>query len=90
MAASTTSYSKATDVITFNLVNEKQIRLTKKMFTQFLNIPNSPSFFKPNNDQIMFLFNEMGHQPPLTKISTSRSLDYPVCGISSLAFILGV
>lgn len=38
---STATYSKALDVITFNLVNDKKVRLTKKMFCQILEIPNS-------------------------------------------------
>ena len=34
VSGSTASYIKATDVITFNLVNETRVRLTKNMFTQ--------------------------------------------------------
>ena len=49
MAASTASYNYTTDVITFNLVNNKTVRLTKNMFIKFLNIPNNPPFFKPTN-----------------------------------------
>ena len=61
MAGSTAYYNKDTDVITFNLVNEKRVRLTKKMFTQILAIPNSSPFFQPTCAQILFMFNEMGH-----------------------------
>ncbi|KAL7601596.1 hypothetical protein Lser_V15G22692 [Lactuca serriola] len=77
MAASTASYNYATDVITFNLVNNKRVRLNKNMFIGFLNIPNNPPFFKPINSQIIFMFNEMGHQPSLEKISDFRKLGLP-------------
>ena len=49
MAGSIASYNKDTDIITFNLVNENRIRLTKKMFTQILEILNSPPFFQPSS-----------------------------------------
>ena len=45
MAGSTASYSKAIDVITFILVNEKKIQLTKKRFIKILAIPNSIPLF---------------------------------------------
>ena len=36
LAASTASYNHTTDVITFNLTNNKQVKLSKKMFVEFL------------------------------------------------------
>ncbi|KAL7598786.1 hypothetical protein Lser_V15G23126 [Lactuca serriola] len=77
MAASSASYNYATDVITFNLINNKRVRLTKKLFIEFLNIPKNPPFFKPINSQIIFMFNEMGHQPALEKISDFRKSGLP-------------
>ena len=77
MAASTASFNYATDVITFNQVNNKRVRLTKNMFIDFLNIPHNPPFFKPTNSQIIFMFNEMGHQPTLEKISDFRKSSLP-------------
>ena len=49
MDTSTATYNKATYIITFNLVNDKHMCLTKKMFSHFLELPNSPPFFKPTN-----------------------------------------
>ncbi|KAL7605237.1 hypothetical protein Lser_V15G14681 [Lactuca serriola] len=69
MATSTASYNYSTDIITFNLMNNKRVRLTKNMFIDFLNIPHNPPFFKPINSQIIFMFYDMGHQPTLEKIS---------------------
>ena len=77
MASSTASYNKATDVITFNRVNEKRIRLTKKTFTQIVEIPNSTPLFQPSSAQILFMFNKMGHQPPLIKISYFKKFGLP-------------
>ncbi|KAL7617007.1 hypothetical protein Lser_V15G03290 [Lactuca serriola] len=77
MATSTASYNYNTNVITFNLVNNKTVRLTKNMFINFLNIPNNPPFFKPTNSHIIFMFNEMGHQPTLEKISDFRKSSLP-------------
>lgn len=39
------------------------------MFIKILAIPNSPPFFQPTNSQLIFIFNEMGHRPPLDKIN---------------------
>lgn len=77
MAGSTSSYIKAMDVITFYLVNDKKIRLTKKMFIKILAIPNSPPFFQLMNSQVMFMLNETGHQPPLDKISKFKNSSLP-------------
>ena len=44
MVGSTSTYSKALDVVTFNLVNEKRFRLTKRIFAQILEIPSSHPF----------------------------------------------
>ena len=47
------------------------------MFSQFLGLPNSTPFFKPSNPHIMHMFNEMGHQPPLEKISDFKKSGLP-------------
>lgn len=77
IAGSTASYCKVTNAITFHLVSDKKVPLTKKIFTQILEIPNSPPFYKPSNIQIVYMFNEMGHQPPLTKISDIKQSGLP-------------
>ncbi|KAL7607148.1 hypothetical protein Lser_V15G19426 [Lactuca serriola] len=77
LAASTASYNHTTDVITFNLINNKRVKLSKKMFVEFLQIPNNPPFVKPVNSQIIHMFNEMGHQPELEKISDFRKSGLP-------------
>ncbi|KAL7602722.1 hypothetical protein Lser_V15G16687 [Lactuca serriola] len=76
-AASTASYNHTADVITFNLVNNKRVKLSKNLFVEFLEIPNNPPFVKPVNSQIIHMFNEMGHQPELEKISDFRKLGLP-------------
>ena len=76
-AGSTATYSKSMDVVTFNLVNDKKIRLTKKLFTQILDIHNSLPFYKVTNAQVIHMINEMGHQPPLTKISDFKKSSLP-------------
>ncbi|KAL7607644.1 hypothetical protein Lser_V15G16187 [Lactuca serriola] len=76
-AASTASYNHTADVITFNLVNNKRVKLSKNLFVEFLEIPNNPPFVKPVNSQIIHMFNEMGHQPELEKISDFRKSGLP-------------
>ncbi|KAL7609165.1 hypothetical protein Lser_V15G10960 [Lactuca serriola] len=76
-AASTTSYNHTADVITFNLTNNKWVKLSKKVFVEILQIPNNPPFVKPVNSQIIHMFNEMGHQPELEKISDFRNSGLP-------------
>ncbi|KAL7604923.1 hypothetical protein Lser_V15G18161 [Lactuca serriola] len=76
-AASTASYNNTADVITFNLVNNKRVKLSKSLFVEFLEIPNNPPFVKPVNSQILHMFNEMGHQPELEKISDFRKSGLP-------------
>lgn len=69
LAASTTTYSKTMRIVTFQPTNDKKFGLSKKLFTQILNIPNVEPFSKVNNTQIIHMFNEIGHQPVLAKIS---------------------
>ncbi|KAL7591219.1 hypothetical protein Lser_V15G33877 [Lactuca serriola] len=76
-AASTASYNHTADVITFNLVNNKRVKLSKNLFVEFLEIPNNPPFVKPVNSQIIHMFNEIGHQPELEKISDFRKSGLP-------------
>ncbi|KAL7587313.1 hypothetical protein Lser_V15G40383 [Lactuca serriola] len=76
-AASTASYNHTTDVITFNLTNNKRVKLSKNLFVEILKIPNNPPFVKPVNSQIIHMFNEMGHQPELEKISDFRKSGLP-------------
>ncbi|KAL7595681.1 hypothetical protein Lser_V15G29838 [Lactuca serriola] len=76
-AASTASYNYTADVITFNLINNKRVKLSKNLFVEFLQIPNNPPFVKPVNSQIIHMFNEMGHQPELEKISDFRKSGLP-------------
>ncbi|KAL7586161.1 hypothetical protein Lser_V15G40639 [Lactuca serriola] len=76
-AASTASYNHMVDVITFNLINNKRVKLSKNLFVEFLEIPNNPPFVKPVNSQIIHMFNEMGHQPELEKISDFRKSGLP-------------
>ncbi|KAL7604851.1 hypothetical protein Lser_V15G19577 [Lactuca serriola] len=76
-AASTASYNHTADVITFNLVNNKRVKLSKNLFVEFLEIPNNPPFVKPVNSQIIHMFNEMGHQPELEKISEFQKSGLP-------------
>ena len=43
-AGSTATYNKASDTITFHLINEKKVRLSQRLFFQILDIPNTPPF----------------------------------------------
>ncbi|KAL7592159.1 hypothetical protein Lser_V15G33908 [Lactuca serriola] len=76
-AGSTATYSKALDAVTFNLVTDKKVRLSKKLFCQILDIPNSPRYVNFTFPQIVHMFNEMGHQPQLSKISDFKKLGLP-------------
>lgn len=61
LAGSTATYSKTTDTISFSLLNEKKFRLPKKNFAQIMGIPNVAPFYKVTNEQILYMFNEMGY-----------------------------
>ena len=77
MAGSTASYNKTLDTVTFNLINCKKFFLTKKFFFKTLAIPNSPHFYKVTNEQVLHIFNEMGYQPTLLKISEFKKSSLP-------------
>ena len=78
LAGSTAMYIKALDVITFHLMNDNKLCLSKKLFCQILEVPNSPPYCVLSNDQFIHMFNEMGHQPPLTKISQFKKSGLPL------------
>ena len=69
LAGSAITYYNTLDIFTFNLINDKRFCLTKKLFVQILELPNSPPFYKVKNEQVLHMLNEMGYQPSLTKIS---------------------
>ncbi|CAI9302926.1 unnamed protein product [Lactuca saligna] len=61
------------------IVALKRSPLSTAMFSSFSvpMIPNNPPFVKPVNSQIIHMFNEMGHQPELEKISDFRKSGLP-------------
>ena len=68
-AGSTASYNKETGCVEFTMVNDTRIRVSKRLFCKILGIPNSGPYDELSSSQVVFMFNEMGHQPPLTRIS---------------------
>ena len=64
-------------MITFHLINDKKVRLSQRLFCQILDIPNTPPFVEFQFSQIIHMFNEMGYQPPLTKISDFKKSGLP-------------
>ena len=74
---STTVYNKAVNMITSQLTNEKNFKLTKKLFAQILNIPMLETFYEVSNEQVLQMFKEIGYQPILTKISDFKKSCLP-------------
>lgn len=74
---STALFNKTTKVVMFQLENDKKYKRSMKQFTQILNIPNIEPFYEVATEQIVHIFNEMGHQPPLTKISYFKKSSLP-------------
>lgn len=77
LVASTDVYNKTTKVVTFQISSTKTKKLTKKQFTQILLLPSSGNFSEVSTDQVIYMFNEMGHQPTLTNISHFKKLSLP-------------
>lgn len=63
---------KILKVVTFQLSTEKKFTLNKKMFDQILKLLNVGRFYEDSNEQVIRMFNEMGYQPTLTKISNFK------------------
>lgn len=59
------------------MVNDKKFRLSKKLFAQILEIHNSPPFYKVTNEQVIHMFNGLGYQSILTKISEFKKSSLP-------------
>lgn len=51
--------------------------MSKKLFFQILEIPNSPPYVDFSFPQIVHMFHEIGHQPQLSKISDFKKSDLP-------------
>lgn len=62
-------FNQMTKVVTLQLTNDKLYKLTKWQFAQIIKLPYISSFYEVTNEQIVYMFNEMTHQPPLTGIS---------------------
>ena len=76
-AASTASYNKETGCVEFTMVNDTRIRVSKRLFCKILGIPNIGTYDELSSSQVVFMFNEMGHQPPLTRISDFKKSGLP-------------
>ena len=76
-AGSTASYNKKTGSVEFTMVNETRIRVSKRLFCKILGIPNIGPYVEVTSSQVVFMFNEMGHQPPLTCISDFKKSSLP-------------
>ena len=70
-------FNKTTKVVTFQLMNSKIRKLTRKHFAQNMKLPVSCTFYEVTNDQVLHMFNEMGHQQVLTRISHFKKLSLP-------------
>ncbi|CAI9299828.1 unnamed protein product [Lactuca saligna] len=66
--ATTVVFNKSTKVVTFQLSNSKTNKLTRNQFSQMLQLPVFDTFYEVTNDQVVHMFNEMGHQPTLNGI----------------------
>ena len=70
-------FNKTSKVVTFQLINEKMYKLTKKHFAEILNILNVEPFYEVTNEQVVHMFNEMGYLPPLTRMSDMKKSSFP-------------
>lgn len=77
LAASMTVFNKSYKVVTFQLMNYKKYKLTKKQFARILKTPNTGQFYEVTNEQVVHTFNELVHQPPLKGLSLFRKTVLP-------------
>lgn len=77
LAGSTAVYNKTIKVVTFQLINDMKFKLTKKLFAHILNIPNVEPFYEVSYEQVIHMFNEMGNQLILTRISDFKKSSLP-------------
>lgn len=77
LVGSTVVYNMTVKVVTFQMATEKRFTLTRKVFAQILKLTNVGPFHEVSNEQMFHMFNEMGYQPPLTKISNFKKSSLP-------------
>lgn len=77
LGCSTTIFKKTTKVFTFQQTNSKTRKLMRKHFAQIMKLPVSSIFYEVTNDQVLHMFNELGHQPLLTGIIQFKKLSLP-------------
>ncbi|CAH1435711.1 unnamed protein product [Lactuca virosa] len=59
LTGSTVVFNKTTKVVTFQLMNLKIKKLTRKQFAQIMKLPVSGTFYEVSTDQVLHMFNEM-------------------------------
>lgn len=64
-------------MVAFQLINDMTLKLSKKLYAQILNIPIIEPFNLVSNEQVVHIFNEMGHQLVFTKISEFKKSSLP-------------
>lgn len=73
-------------MVTFHLTNLQSKKLTRKQFAQILRLPTSGTLYEVMNDQVIYMFNEMGHQPTFTAINHFKKSNLPCV----LSFLFGI
>ncbi|CAI9292285.1 unnamed protein product [Lactuca saligna] len=58
-------------------MDEKKYKLMKKNIAQIMKFPNTGPFYEVTNDQVIHMFNEMGHQTPFTRINQFKKRSSP-------------
>lgn len=77
LAGLTVVFNKTTKVVMIQLTNDKKFRLTKKQLAHIMRLPVTGPFYDVSVEHVVSMFNEMGHQPPLTGLSHFRKTDLP-------------
>lgn len=77
LVSSMVLYNNKTIVVNFQITLSKTKKLIKKQFAQILNLPSLGNIYEFSTDQVIHMFNEIGHQHTLVNISSFKKSSLP-------------
>ncbi|XP_023737275.2 uncharacterized protein LOC111885229 isoform X2 [Lactuca sativa] len=88
LAFTTAIVNKANDTVSFELQGGKRTTISKTDFAKLLCLPTEGPYVTPTSEELIDVFNSMGHEPYMKKVSDFKKSRLPAVWSLLFGFIL--
>ncbi|KAL7585994.1 hypothetical protein Lser_V15G44225 [Lactuca serriola] len=88
LAFTTAIVNKVNDTVSFQLQGGKRTTISKKNFAKLLCLPTQGPYVTPTSEDLIDMFNSMGHEPYMKKLSEFKKSKLPAVWSLLFGFIL--